>query len=154
MDRADEVKTVREGRPGTWIGVLARLAGVAILLAAGPMGWVLEFGDSPGGRAVDHLREVAPFFLVVGFAFGVLGARGWRLAALAAWTVAPFAAMSVALMRSAFSSLGEWASWAAPHVLQAVVLPVIAALAGGYLGARVSRALMARVGPSRGEVPP
>ena len=126
------------------VELLLRLASAGWAFAAGGFTFLLSMMDYGPG-----LEGVIPIFVALGFVFGLLNARYWRLAALSAWgVVLMWVFMALLLLPFSVASVTEAVSldWAGElqRLATMVVLPVAASLLGGYLGMRLRTSVARR----------
>lgn len=126
------------------VELLLRLASAGWAFAAGGFTFLLSMMDYGPG-----LEGVIPIFVALGFVFGLLNARYWRLAALSAWgVVLMWALMAILLLPFGVASVTEAVSldWAGEleKLATMVVLPVAASLLGSYVGMRLRTSVARR----------
>lgn len=123
--------------------VLTVVAGVVLGL---PGLWIAASGGGPAGTPGGRLLGSAAYFVVAGFAVGLLAGGGRRayLASLVAWGPALLGATGTVLALSATGASGGLAL-----ALLYLTFPAGLALAGGWLGGRlggrVLRAVVERI---------
>ncbi len=107
-----------------------------IILAAGFAGLGLFFTDTgPGGTPAGRIALVCGILFTAGAVIGAITGPAWPLSAVTAWGSGM---MGLIVLAATLSKAGgaevraERASLAA--ALGTLVLPIVAALAGGYLG--------------------
>ncbi len=118
---------------------LAALAALAWAGGAGTIGWVVQAGDSSGGRPLDasYWELVIGYYAVVGVVFGLLDPRHRERSVVVVWLMAIFWVANTILLRDSFGYGNdiEWLTWAGGLLAKTVVVPMVAALLGAYAGA-------------------
>jgi hypothetical protein len=108
-----------------------RVASIAWAVISGVLALIPQMMDyGPGGLGILLI------YAFLGFVFGVVNPRYWRLACLSAW--------AVALLWSVLT-VGNGVEWAVAQVPMMLLAPVLGALAGGWVGGTLRKQAESRI---------
>jgi peptidoglycan/LPS O-acetylase OafA/YrhL len=114
---------------------------VAIALVSGLIGLALVFTDiGPSDTLAGRTTASALFFAVAGLVLGLMNphGRGWLLSGLAAWGMVALGVVGVAV------SISDPVSGDLGLALTFLAGPLLCALTGGLIGAKLARAHLER----------